>query len=380
MDEEDDTLYNVSTQNRFTGLQQQNNSAQATPPKQLYCPPIIIRGKSFKDVNDILKQNGIVSKFKLKLTSFGLRIQATDEEAHKKLLKTLAEANVEHFSYQLRSEIPLRFILSGLPTMDVNEIKNELVENNLPTIIDVTPLPIRTKRYDDHSIYIVRFPNKSINIHQLKQTKYLFNVVIKWDIYRRRKTGPVLCARCQHYGHVANNCKLNPRCSLCAGNHSYDNCPKKEETEIEPLCCNCNGNHKPISNACPKKSEYINIQMKLSKRQHLLHQNRQQNRFQIDNTLKQFPLLQQTRQQNTATSYSNPIGREPVNQKQNQNQLLYSRSRVSSKIINNSNLFTYNEIIDIVSEIVDEFTQCNTKADQIKVIAKITMKYLSHDK
>ncbi|CAF2792908.1 unnamed protein product [Rotaria sp. Silwood2] len=66
---------------------------------------------------------------------------------------------------------------------------------------------------------------------------------------------PCQCYKCFKYGHVAKYCKSeNQVCSRCGThNHKYDNCPNSNQ---QPICCNCKGEHSSTSTDCPKFKEY----------------------------------------------------------------------------------------------------------------------------
>ncbi|CAF1443835.1 unnamed protein product [Rotaria sp. Silwood1] len=66
---------------------------------------------------------------------------------------------------------------------------------------------------------------------------------------------PCQCYKCFKYGHVAKYCKSeNQVCSRCGTlDHKYDNCPNSNQ---QPICCNCKGEHAATSADCPKFKEY----------------------------------------------------------------------------------------------------------------------------
>jgi hypothetical protein len=66
---------------------------------------------------------------------------------------------------------------------------------------------------------------------------------------------PSQCYKCFKYGHAAKYCRAdNQICSRCAGtNHKYDDCPN---TNKQPICCNCRGEHTATSPDCPKYIQY----------------------------------------------------------------------------------------------------------------------------
>ena len=61
-------------------------------------------------------------------------------------------------------------------------------------------------------------------------------------------TPPMQCYGCQTMGHTAGSCKGTLKCLLCSGEHSYKDCPRKEEDSFK--CANCKENHKANSKEC----------------------------------------------------------------------------------------------------------------------------------
>ena len=59
---------------------------------------------------------------------------------------------------------------------------------------------------------------------------------------------PLRCYNCQRIGHLAKNCKADPRCLICSGKHCYEECQNKSQENFK--CANCNGSHKANSKEC----------------------------------------------------------------------------------------------------------------------------------
>ncbi|CAF1323168.1 unnamed protein product [Rotaria sordida] len=66
---------------------------------------------------------------------------------------------------------------------------------------------------------------------------------------------PSQCYKCLKYGHIAKYCKSDIQiCFRCGDtNHKYDTCPNSNQN---PMCCNCKGQHIATSSECPKYKEY----------------------------------------------------------------------------------------------------------------------------
>ncbi|KAF2360612.1 Zinc finger CCHC-type, partial [Trinorchestia longiramus] len=59
---------------------------------------------------------------------------------------------------------------------------------------------------------------------------------------------PWYCYKCQRFGHSASFCRSAPRCVVCNGPHTSNEC----NTTTGQICCNCGGNHTANYGGCPK--------------------------------------------------------------------------------------------------------------------------------
>jgi hypothetical protein len=77
------------------------------------------------------------------------------------------------------------------------------------------------------------------------------------------------CHLCQRFGHHHKRCTHQPRCRLCAGDHTTTNhrcadCPSlrgKACTHIAARCCNCEGAHYASDRACPNRPASVGTQL-----------------------------------------------------------------------------------------------------------------------
>ncbi|KAJ8682966.1 hypothetical protein QAD02_018758 [Eretmocerus hayati] len=108
---------------------------------------------------------------------------------------------------------------------------------------------MKTKSHsDDRPLYIITFAS-SVDIREVRQTRCIYNVMVKWDKYRnpRRVTQ---CHNCQQYGHGSMNCHREPRCLFCAGKHTTKTCTQSEEEKEKPTCANCAKGHRANNREC----------------------------------------------------------------------------------------------------------------------------------
>lgn len=66
----------------------------------------------------------------------------------------------------------------------------------------------------------------------------------------RRKAPANQCHRCQKFGHAQKNCRVEPKCVKCSGDHFTSECNKSATTPAK--CANCLGDHPASYKGCPK--------------------------------------------------------------------------------------------------------------------------------
>ncbi|KAF2354910.1 Zinc finger CCHC-type [Trinorchestia longiramus] len=62
---------------------------------------------------------------------------------------------------------------------------------------------------------------------------------------------PWQCYKCQRFGHIAVFCRSAPRCVVCRGHHTSNEC----NNTTGQNCCNCGGNHTANFGGCPKMKQ-----------------------------------------------------------------------------------------------------------------------------
>lgn len=98
---------------------------------------------------------------------------------------------------------------------------------------DKTPIPVVVLTFEGNQLPAY------VNILQIR---------CKVEMYIPR---PLRCHKCQHFGHIKNNCKAALRCPLCGGEHGEDQCDKPNDLQ----CILCGGRHKTTDKRCPKFQE-----------------------------------------------------------------------------------------------------------------------------
>lgn len=70
---------------------------------------------------------------------------------------------------------------------------------------------------------------------------------------------PLRCYSCQRYGHVADECRSNKRCTRCGKMHNTSQCTLSAEQKTDFHCVNCGGMHSSAYWGCPKYKEQAKI-------------------------------------------------------------------------------------------------------------------------
>lgn len=221
MDDSDESSYDCTVSNRFDILKIPMDTIPAVlikrkdPPP----PPIIIMD-SRANVEKHLKPN---KGFALVNLRNGTKVLPTNAEQHKAMI-TLMAGRIKFYSFGPSESKLKRFVLYGLNTHDLADIQKDLEQYGIKPE-RITPMRVRKARYADHQTYLVYYKHDSpINLATVTQAKYILNTKVSWANYKINGDGTPVCGRCSNYGHSANYCNLDPRCGVCAGQHTPTNC------------------------------------------------------------------------------------------------------------------------------------------------------------
>lgn len=359
------------------------NKVTLKTPNKVKIPPVTVTQTKYNDITNLMRTIKI-GEYSLRVMSIGIKIILSNMENYSKVCEALTKEKLKYYTHDTTKT--LKFVLAGLPVLDIDEIKNALTLAEVD-FCNVVQMNLKNARYTDHALYLVYFNEDSnMNVNKLRNHKYLLNTVVRWSRYRTHNGGPTQCGNCQLYGHGMKNCHLDPRCKNCGDNHVTNNCPKTQPDENDPekssfipRCCLCGQNHPSNYAQCPRRIDFINMRVNASSRK------RDRQHHVNVNEKKQFPALpqrnyvnsfmqnqneaRQTNPMNPSTTYSSwfqtPETRQdvPNNHGTNHQQ-------------NNNSKFTPTEIAAITTEVILALQNASNKFEQINSIIRITTKYL----
>lgn len=380
----------VSTQNRYAVLsddEEEATSSQVVAAKKIKIPPIVTINMTMSSIKAAL--NSIkVSNYHVKYMSIGIKIITYSTDDYKKTVKKLKQDKNHFFSHDIPSESTTKFILSGLPDFDIEEVKEGLINEDI-AFLDVKKMQIKNARYQDEARYIIYFANKTITLNDLKRKPYILRVRIRWQKYVSSRNGPTQCNNCQLYGHGAKNCNTPPRCVKCAGKHETGVCIKDMDptTSFQPKCCLCGQPHMANDKACPTRLEYIKMRLNNSYKTN-------QNPTNLANPQKRTPLQIYNPSQHQPINPVNPHVRYSHWLKQNQqiqqssppthqhphsplpphqNTLLTMTQQNPSS--SGQNLFNPQELMEMTMDLISALRNCQNKFDQFQAIASVAIRF-----
>ena len=164
-------------------------------------PPITVLGHDNICQNNKVIKSLLKGDLKVVNTREGLKYHVTSMEDHRALIEHLKSQGKQYYTYQLRSDLPLRVMIKRLPiSADQEEIKPELSLLGFP----VRSVRQLTKTVDDQLIQMPIFLTELVNNDKAKEIynlKRLFYTVISVESYRPR-SGLKQCFRCQRFNHT----------------------------------------------------------------------------------------------------------------------------------------------------------------------------------
>lgn len=377
------SVSNVSTENMFDVLSEHSddNAENAEQPpaksKKIRLPPIFCYGQSIRDIIHMLESNKIAQDlYQLRLQPGVVRIMTSKREHFDAVVATLKKHNIHYYTHATADNIPMKIVLSGLPLVELNDLKAELLENSISPL-DVKVLSVSKSKIDQHALYLLYFPKGTIRLQELSKVKSLFNVIVSWRLFSRKPQDAVQCHRCQMFGHGLKHCNLPPRCVKCAKHHLTSECklPTKaglsrdeDPRRSKVKCANCGENHTANFRGCSARTDYLKKQQELRKRQQLKQVQHRPNRGanhhreEITNVVQQHRYWGTGSNSTQSNSYADAI-----------------KSTQPTHNGSSADLFTVTEFMCLARDLYSKLSQCNSKLEQFMAISELMLKYVYND-
>lgn len=385
----------LPTSNRFSALAANNGSdndmltdeqEQQQATKKTTVSPIVVTDH-VTDIQEIL--TALKVDFNLKLNSVGRKIFLKSIEDKNKTIEALKSKNINFFTHPEKETKEFKVILSGMPQVDTKLIESSLAEQQL-TATKITMFNTKSS----NKLYLLHFDAAQVNKKTLESIKYVYHHTVKWLPYKPKRNGPTICMRCCMWGHGARNCLRYTVCMLCAGEHLTKECTTHNiatnTNTNNPQnfnCFNCKSanlvhNHKANDVNCPFRQKYETARE--SARNKTKPNQRTAERTPSSSQAPPPPSRQTSyadsmRVRTTSTSRSQQNAPTTSNNTQSQahtntNTRFNNTSSHPSDNSNtnpSSNLWSFDECANILFDSIEQLQKCNSKLEQLKVIANL---------
>lgn len=313
-----------------------------------------------------------------KLVGTGKKIFMDSTEDKNRISAALIANNIPSYSHPESGEKTLKVVLSGLPEIPIEEIKNSLITTN-----NLNPKHISMLQTSNHSkLYLLHFDKMEINMADIKKINIVYKHVVRWSPFRPKKKGPTQCYKCALYGHGASNCHRVAVCFLCGKEHIMKECPLYQsdtqtaaavgsQPQVVFKCFNCAKNnlphnHKANDIMCPSRQQYIEIRNRINDRNsRRSHTNTAQISSQ-PGSHNQIKFIDAPTPPPLAVPYAKII--------KSHSQPSHTTTNSISQITSSSGLWSLEEVTNILFESINELSKCTTKLDQMKVITSLLSK------
>lgn len=243
-----DTIAPVEIHNKFQGLKE---VTLKNVPVTHKLPPIYMKATTHSENLNTIKK--YTNNFNLTYCGNGqVRIQTHTLEDFQKIKSGLKDNHTEYHSFTLKTDKPIKSVIRGLPILNVEEIKSDLIEKGFK-VLNLFLLKGKNGLPTINPLYLINFEPGS-NISAIKNLNILCHCKISIERYITSKH-ITQCHRCQQYGHASNNCNRQFKCLKCAEPHQTSDCIKNKEEPAK--CINCQGDHTANFSGCPAKLKYL---------------------------------------------------------------------------------------------------------------------------
>lgn len=351
-----------------------NKSPDIPTVKTSTPPPIIVHNIDITTLKNKLQLFSQYNDITLQSTMSGTKLFVQSTEQYKQLKTFCIDNQLKFHSHLLKEEQKIKIVIHGLHDMEINDLFEELSYKEIFPC-DIKKLEIFKRRYDNQCIFLLYFKKiEGIKIANLRNIKSLFQMIIKWDYYHARKTGPTQCNNCMQFGHGAESCFLDPKCIRCGDEHKSRDChllndPNDTKSKIpddKVKCANCGDQHTANFNKCTKRMEYINLKNKIRIKN---TPNSKPSNYQFKDAPQlnnsNFPNINKTRKEHQSVAWG-----------LNKSSISPNGAR-NHDPGNSNNLLTTEELMSAFRELMEKLQSAKTRYEQITALGEVAIKYSS---
>jgi hypothetical protein len=218
-----------------------NNDIHIKPP-----PPIFMKGVlDFPNFCAALIELIGVDHFFCKSAGDRLKIQTSNPESYRVLVRYLKDGKAEYHTFQLREDKPLRVVIRHIHQSTPTDLIKSELEARLFEVRQVTNVLHKTTKCPLPLFFVDLEPTAHSNdIYQL--SSLLHTKILVEEPYKPKVISQ--CVNCQEYGHTKSYCGYHSRCVRCGDHHQSSSCPKSRSDP--PKCALCSGDHPASYKGC----------------------------------------------------------------------------------------------------------------------------------
>ncbi|XP_070495777.1 uncharacterized protein [Chironomus tepperi] len=271
----DDRFFNFSGDNskapeqpkqrEISSSSKDNNLTSQQKPKP---PPIHITSGGGQEIRRLMTQiNNQPRSFMINVKKDKLKTKVVSTESwddYDRFIKLLREKQ-HHFHTYANQEPQMKFVLYGLPMMEIVDLEKELKTENISPV-KIVKMTMKQRRHenDDDQNYLLYFNKVQEGniLENLRKVNCVYGFKVKWAKYNNRRNGPSFCSKCLQFGHGQRGCNKPLICFRCSEQHDSKTCPyisiETNKVPIEKLKCHfCGEKHTAISQECNIRKQII---------------------------------------------------------------------------------------------------------------------------
>ncbi|XP_055533753.1 uncharacterized protein LOC129723512 [Wyeomyia smithii] len=134
------------------------------------------------------------------------RIVVPSTPHYKAVEAYLKQTKAEYFTHDIAATKPFKVVLRGLPELELDELKTELVACGLE--VEAVYKMIRHNKAIEYRDQLYLIHLGSTTLSTVKTITALFNIIVQWERYKPIHRDVTQCSNCLNYGHGTKNCHI----------------------------------------------------------------------------------------------------------------------------------------------------------------------------